>query len=939
LAVKRNPGNGENIHMYIMARSRRMLPLAIVSGILIMSWALRMGGLWRGIDAGMPSHPDEAKQVRAVEQYLRGNLIFYAGNLFYDGYPYGLNCVDAVILKPLLAVRAGWARLTNPAETPIPEPSLTAWVRGLRVFYGILVIGLGMAIVRRMDGAAWRMWLAGLLMAMAPVSVAVAHSATGDMGVDLLVSVMLLILVATVHGSLMGLLPVAGLAAGMAYACKYNGLLAVLAIGVYGVLEAVRTRRVRPMITSLAGAVGGFLAGVVLLTPGFLLDPKVTWRNMVANLAFIRDYDASEAVLAMPWLQQVARGFTNQMPRLVSGLGWGVTLLAIIGLLVAMVDWWRIRQATASDEPAGRMATLRVAVLVFPFLALGISVATKPEVQPFHFSYLQLPLVIGAVSGCAALARRGRFPALVAGAILLLEVTPSALVEHWFWTRPDNVQWHATMVPTLFNGREPAVPGREDLRNLTLEGNNVPVFRNRHRVLRSEFVGDWRRIQQAPVPTVPYPRDDGWIFLNGPVFPRNDRLFKVDADTVRRKDLAFHGPPGSLSFGFRTASYPAWIELECGGFRCVTNLPAQSQVTVMAGIPRTFRAPSGMTTNPPVSFATLTVKVQGGDAWVEVLADARQQMIFDWFGGIATPPEADVLPRDAGERLDMEVQRCRFVDENPGHAMELDAVDTERFRVCWPDDAMVLPAGSYMVEAWLNAERGTTVDLALEAYPKGVWEPIPVLSFDGAGKVRIGARFTKPYAPYRCRIVATCRTGRARIHGLSVRPDTARLVHDLNRWRETGGKPVWLKRVPDGEVEPVPAWDRQVQFENGVRPVAVKFPDDMTAGQRLRLTCELVPGRDRVTDLNEQVVFIHLLQGGKQVAALQFPLMWAFESAGIGRPLELAGVEGLSPGEYDVRLGVYSMRTRKRWAITGQDADKRECRERRMVIGKTRVLP
>ena len=37
----------------------------------------------------------------------------------------------------------------------------------------------------------------------------------------------------------------------------------------------------------------------------------------------------------------------------------------------------------------------------------------------------------------------------------------------------------------------------------------------------------WNTIQVAPLPQIPNPIGRSWIFLNGPSFPRNERMFRI----------------------------------------------------------------------------------------------------------------------------------------------------------------------------------------------------------------------------------------------------------------------------------------------------------------------------------------------------------------------------------------------------------------------------
>jgi len=66
---------------------------------------LRAEGLFRGLPVNYEYHPDEPKQVAALENFLCNRYIWYIGSPYYDGYPLALSHLDEWILSPLLHIR------------------------------------------------------------------------------------------------------------------------------------------------------------------------------------------------------------------------------------------------------------------------------------------------------------------------------------------------------------------------------------------------------------------------------------------------------------------------------------------------------------------------------------------------------------------------------------------------------------------------------------------------------------------------------------------------------------------------------------------------------------------------------------------------------------------------------------------------------------------
>lgn len=82
---------------------KQFLFVSLCSLIFLLALYLRISGIFRGLgEQGSLFHPDEAKQILALFNFLNGDYVRYYGSLFYDGYPYGLNHLDEYLLRPFL---------------------------------------------------------------------------------------------------------------------------------------------------------------------------------------------------------------------------------------------------------------------------------------------------------------------------------------------------------------------------------------------------------------------------------------------------------------------------------------------------------------------------------------------------------------------------------------------------------------------------------------------------------------------------------------------------------------------------------------------------------------------------------------------------------------------------------------------------------------------
>lgn len=489
--------------------------------LLFIALAVRSLGLFHGLGSGVSFHPDASKQVNAAMNYLHGTYVWYQGSLAYDGYPYGLNHVDEWLLRGVWPLARGVVSALGPGFELDSIPSKTDLhyiLRALRVIYSLVAWGLFAWILGRfsLSRAQYGLWL--LLGAIAPISSIVTHAATGDVGPDLFVMIALALLVHARSGPpRMALFAACGFALGCAFACKYHGILAGLAPGLFLLLAPLSWRR----RLQLGVAVGlGAIAGFIALTPHVLIAPKKTLKLIVANFGYIKNYGVDPAFFDLPVWTRWTTSWQNNVPLVVDALGAVAFVLAIIALLLAI-------RRFSSGRSAERAWDL--ALIATPFISIAAALSGKPQLQPFHFSFFALPILLaGALIPSM---NRGRFLQIALPALLLLGVFEFAAKQQYdgyFWLRNDTLGIVTRMENDLVlpdTTQRSAVVAQ-----LAIENDNRAVFRNRPQRLKLTGAADWISHPDELLPSTPWPFSDDWIFTSIPAFPRESRLLPIPRD-------------------------------------------------------------------------------------------------------------------------------------------------------------------------------------------------------------------------------------------------------------------------------------------------------------------------------------------------------------------------------------------------------------------------
>ncbi len=903
------------------------------TAVLAVGLVLRVAGLYRDLDHGTV-HPDEPKQVVALENFLHGTYVWYTGSLFYDGYPYGLNHVDEWLLRPVLAARRGGQALIHgrpDLDRVPPRAELYRLARALRLLYAAITLAATVVVARFLfPGRPGLRWLVVAVFALSPLAAVVTHFATGDIGVDMFVMLAMAGLCRHAETRRWRWLIAAGFAVGAGFACKFQGLLGGLALALFAMQDAAVRRSFRAFVTAGAASLAGAAAGAILLTPASLIRWTRTWTDIWLNFGFIRNYNVTAEFMALPRHEQVVRSVGSNLGPVAGSLGWGLGLAGVAGLVVVC-----LRHRSSAEDSAARARVLR-SIGGMAVIAFLLSITGKPNVQPFHFSWLVAPLALGAGGAFAALDRLprpwGRTLGFGLGLLVLGELAAGSERELFFWRRQDTLALARSFGPTVVRPSE----GRSaPLRTLEFEGPNPAVFRNRPRRAWADGAGDWLRIGQAPAPAIPYPEPLDWIVLNGPVFPRDDRMVLVPADRAARRAVVGPRDPGALTLGLRSGGLPVRVSVQAGGVRREVSLEPHAQEVVTL-VPRRTRR-SG---NPDLGIVSLTARSRGGPAWVTVLASPGEETRFRWFGGESVAPPA--LSEGGRNRVASAMAQARYLEGRPptGTRVVAELPRGDAFALTGPDSP--LEAGVYEVVCEVEAgPDGAVLRVDLDdrwGFPALRSGSVPVDLEPGPHEVRF--QVAKAFAPYDGRLVLRALDGEALLRRWSAAPATATMLEALGQAHEPGPPPSWRRRWPESPDRAPDGWPtRNARFGRGLVLEAFRMPSVVSrSGDGMEIHCAMGLEPGAMDRLEEHHVFLHLRDGdGEQVWVEGFPLPFALVSAASGLPAARLDPPDLPPGEYTLEIGVWNVRTTLRLPVRADDRSRQERRHRRLEVGRLRV--
>lgn len=847
-----------------------------VLAVYLLAAALRMVGLFRGLEHGGSFHPDVPKQMRAVENYLKGIYVWYTGSLAYDGYPFGLNHVDEWLIRALWPAARAAVTLLRP-EVELPErPTLGhiyEWCLVFRVLYSLAALAMFHAALLRLPLTDVARCLFLLLGATAPLGSTVTHAATGDVGTDLFAMLAMALFVRARTGlpggglNRVALFAGIGFGAGLTFACKYHGVLVALAPGLWLLLAPMRARDRLMLVFAMAfGAIGGF----VLLTPHVLWKTKKTLELIWLNFHYIRNYNVSEEFLRQPLIDRIRISVFSNLPVVVRALGMGVTALGALAALLAVRHMVRRRDAATAWN---------VSVVAMPFAVILLALIGKPELQPFHFSFLPLPLIVGVAAVWSGLSAAFRFGLL---AVVICATIEQAFVQRheWqFWAREDIRLAAKRLSEELIErldhpSKNPPEPFA--VAHLAVEGWNLPVFRNRPRWLMLPYGDLWRDWPNDRLPAAPLPVSRHWIWADLPAFPRESRLLALAPKRTVQRFVIQSAERDALQIELTSGPREVEVWISVDGRERIVRLDPCETATLSFPSARAARFRSG-----DFEYCRFDVRARVRGA----MALAR----------IGPPNHVEPPPERAHAKL---------------------------------SNAKFLAGSSTILKG------------------RAAIAPLTVLTL---GRYRMEVRPPPIPAPLELRITSVDFQHPDWIRRIPFSNEDGRLAVEWDHTSEylfailaiesadvpQGVEFEWVLRplaaVAGEQTAVEPAWgDRIVSFGGGRWQIGnLRLPERLRPGERLQLAPRLMATADALERLHRHSAFIHLLdEQGRQVFAQDIRLNAIPSRRHRIEAQQAVGPIDLPPGRYEVRIGIYDLKTHKRVR-----PDEPHGRDRRVSLG------
>ena len=571
------------------AWARGALFVVIAAGTL-----LRFAGLSHDLHEGHLYHPDTPKQIRAAERYLAGRYYFYIGHSDYDGYPYFTShLVEWTVRVAQPVVRAGRSLLGLPVSADPPAGLHLYWIfRVLNATLASLLVWLLYRGVRREWGEGAGL-LAALLLAVSPADVAACHYEAGDTPASFFATLAVLAALRVYRDGRAGSIIAGTFLAVCAFAAKYHGALAGLAVALAFALR--QPGRWGWIATRVAWRGWALMAAVAVVSvfvsiPALFLHPVRMVEHIHGFLTYASAFHLPKEVEAGGALTKLIYSLRQNLPE----------LLAMLSGPAALAGLFALGLAVRRDR---RVLLLAVLPLTYIFVALGL----RPQSHPVYHT-LTLPILFAAAAvGLTALSRAGsgrapRWLAALAGLASVGLLAQAALREAFFFQQPDTRRlaqaWTAENVPARFAvSRGPYTfrpPGFADadtnaaarlwitssirspgppaagfpFQQFQLEQESLPLFRNPVLDLYLAAPGLIRPGFRLPVfQAVPSRTGNPLVFEPGSGFVRDGR--SVDLAPRTALDLRFirAEPAASALAVVRAGAEPVTVRLDLGGQR------------------------------------------------------------------------------------------------------------------------------------------------------------------------------------------------------------------------------------------------------------------------------------------------------------------------------------------------------------------------------------
>jgi len=949
----------------------------IILALFVVAFALRLFGLSHDLHLDSVYHPDTPKQMRAVQQFLRGDYLVFQGHSDYDGYPYFNSHLVEWIVRGAMAVESGWRTWTGSWEGPVEPPSYVSlyWItRVWNAFLSALSIPLLAAIGRWFHPAAG--WLAAALMVVSPLDISAAHFASNDSAVAFFCLAALWFGMRIAERGQWRDLAGGAFCVAAAFSSKYHGGMAFLPVLIGHVLYC----RNRGGIVSRPAILRWVFTGLVGLAAIFLTSPAliVNLDAQVAAVLHFFQYTANFALPAafkeLPAYQRFWIGMEENGPVIADAVGWPV-------LVSALAAWALVRR-----DP-------RVLMLVtVPLLHVVVGMSGKPFLHQAHHTPITAYLLLAAVlvwlkvwsvgRGARWFARPAMIIALAWTAGQLSMLTLKELVsfhvsdtrrvaESWMLDSvPAGVQWltgRYTIMPPRTDaavwpvvaiaqsGDDPRIlPGMVEWTRIGHAPNRFSKFINR--TIHIHTVDGEHLTLPARAPYLmafPGGRSDRMLSLDAPWFGRSGRVRDVNAREPVRSWLVGTNVLEHAWLVVQTGDEPVSLRVRFGDASATLMLPPGSARVIPVETPRARRLPAD-----PYFYYRWSCDVTWGWARVMVLdrADllawwAMEQGDAGWLERAAPTVAADTLagalsrallsPVGSEERAALDNRLAAVLGDDAAWLAAFGMSETWMTRMpYWDGDGSVwspIRSPEAVSVDWLAAlplmPRGA---LTLEVTPAGGFAGAEVVITDQAGRlIKRGiideqGHFALPRGypgePMTVRLVDREKAPEA----VRVFPDPRGMV---TGWRDA-------LRLPFGE--------RMATDLSPALPIA-RFDHGISLMRAAVETMRTVPGGTVSMDIQWWVddalvrpdrysVWIHVVAADGSVVAQQDRGLWYhLERAGSdrrepARREEVRVPDELAFGRYEVRMGVWIPAQRKRLKVESGDGVPSASR-RHVVIG------
>gem|GEM_PF-2110817 len=925
--------------------------------LFVAAFFVRTAGLSHDLHLGAVYHPDTPKQIRAVQQFMRGEFLVRRDHPDYDGYPFFNSHLVALGVRAALAVRTGIQYHVGSWTEPIDPPTLHQlyWItRTWNAFLSALAVVLAFLIGRRFAPVVG--WVAALLLLVSPLDITGAHFASNDTTAAFFALAALWFGFRIAERGRWRDLIGGAFCVGAAFSSKYHGGMSVLPV-VTGCWLYNRNHFPFWSQKSIGRWSALLLLGllsVAVTSPQLLIYPSAAFKDILAFFAHTADFGLPGEFRELPLPLRVYEGWKINLPILINV----VSIPVAVGFALLLA---RVRR-----DPRYWL------LLGVPVLHIVVGLAGKPNLHTVHhlpaLPYIYLAAAVFFARAIPLAYRRWRYAVgAVALGWALWHLVPMAHREAYFFrlndtqwlarawaleTTPPGAHWNLGRYtfhpvtqrdpasPFMFTVRsgllDATLPNEERVFTLSLEDQPLTLFRNRDihlwaappAPIHRPVTLPWQAPVPSSLPLTLVPLDLPWIGRSlAAHVVRPEQPVRQTAMTPQQLDrvwLAVH-----------TGSTPARFSARFGGRAVTRQLQAGQHELIELTAPRRTGPRSGGR-----HFYRFSASAQWGQVHLHLITDpakaglwalqwedhgtaarlladeAGRHLLYQAALAIAQPTTADTARMELANQLQQILDTPDRWTEKLGLAEAwLDALPY----LSWDEDDWQSTDDDAWLSPPLNLAAGFySVDVTAEA--PATWQLVNICG-------QVVQQLTHSDDPNNVLLPIPPRsqtwrlqyTGSAPLPHVAIRPDTAAT---LQHWIEQ----LETTRADRG----APATDLlddtspSARFANGITLEHVEFEvraqnlSDHHNQIHYRLHWTLP---DSFADPKRYAIWVHVNDPDGNTVAQGDHTLWAALSLAYSdgtlhrcwRSIDLP--TGLEPGTYTIRGGLYRPAHRRRLNI------------------------